>query len=537
MRIVKSTLPEQVLLRLVPLLWDLSRELPRATRYQRLLEVLKQVIPCDAAALLRLDDQILQPVAVDGLGADTLGRRFQVASHPRLQQILAADGAFLFPPDCGLPDPYDGLVELDKGLIHDCMGCAIHVDNNLWGALTMDSLQVGQFSDADLPLLEAFASLAAASIAATHYFETLRRRAENERLRAEAYRLQASDKLRPVMQGRSDAFGELEKNIDLVAGTAMPVLITGETGVGKELVARAIHARSPRADRPLVTVNCAALSENLLESELFGHIRGAFSGATQDRPGKFQMADKGTLLLDEVGELPLRAQAKLLRALQDGQLQRVGSDRDHHVDVRILAATNRDLANEVKEGHFRMDLYHRLTVFPLRVPALRERASDILQLAGTFAEENRQRMGLRALRFSGEAQRALLDYPWPGNIRELEHTVARAALKARAGQASALVVSITPFDLGLADRPEEKRPTFDDPDRTRQSTSFSGSLRRAVEDFQRHQIQLALAQQANNVAATARALGLDRANLTRLAKRLNIPLPHKRNANKDQDST
>ncbi|WP_435639323.1 nitric oxide reductase transcriptional regulator NorR [Carnimonas bestiolae] len=523
---VNRTQHQQLLRQLTPLLTDLSREMPLRTRYQRLLDVLKQVIPCEAAALLKLDGETLQPIAIDGLGKDTLGRRFEIAHHPRLARIIRAEGAYLFPPDCPLPDPYDGLIDMQQGLVHDCMGCAIYIDDTLWGALTMDSLEVGSFSASDLPVLEAFASLAAASISTALHFDAIRHRANDQQRRAEAYRLQAHDAAGPVLDGQSNAFRTLQKNIDLVASSDMPVLITGESGVGKELVARALHERSLRADQPLVSLNCAALSENLIESELFGHVRGAFSGATQDRPGKFQMANNGTLLLDEIGELPLSAQAKLLRVLQEGELQRVGSDRDHRVDVRILAATNRSLDDEVKAGRFRMDLYHRLSVFPLHVPSLRERCDDILPLAGTFAEENRTRMALRALRFSPAAQQALIDYPWPGNVRELEHSIARAALMARSHADNSGVVTITERDLGLLTSPATP-DTSPSPQSEPQQTR---GLRDAVDDFQRHQISLAIAHANGNISAAARALAVDRANLVRLAGRLGIALPGKKRA-------
>jgi Transcriptional regulator containing GAF, AAA-type ATPase, and DNA binding domains len=208
------------------------------------------------------------------------------------------------------------------------------------------------------------------------------------------------------------------------------VLITGETGVGKELVAMALHQASNRADKPLVSLNCAALPDTLVESELFGHVRGAFTGAHGERRGKFELANGGTLFLDEVGELPLTVQAKLLRVLQSGQLQRLGSDREHRVDVRLIAATNRDLAAEVRTGNYRADFYHRLSVYPLQVPPLRERGRDAVLLAGYFLEQNRSRLGLNSLRLSSEAQAALLAYDWPGNVRELEHLIGRSALKA-----------------------------------------------------------------------------------------------------------
>ena len=234
--------------------------------------------------------------------------------------------------------------------------------------------------------------------------------------------------------------------IRLVANSDLSVLITGETGVGKELVAQSIHRHSMRSGKPMISLNRAALPETLVESELFGHVRGAFSGAVNERRGKFELADGGSLFLDEVGELPLAVQAKLLRVLQSGQLQRVGSDREHRVDVRLIAATNRDLAEEVRAGRFRADLYHRLSVYPLRVP--RERGRDILLLAGYFLEENRPRLGLRSLRLDHEAQAALLDYRWPGNVRELEHLVGRAS-RPRHNPERSRIVTLHRQDLDL----------------------------------------------------------------------------------------
>jgi anaerobic nitric oxide reductase transcription regulator len=220
---------------------------------------------------------------------------------------------------------------------------------------------------------------------------------------------------------------QLKQEISIVAGSELNVLITGETGVGKELVVRAIHQGSARAANPLVYLNCAALPESVAESELFGHVIGAFTGAIQHRAGKFEMADNGTLFLDEIGELSLSLQAKLLRVIQYGDLQRVGDDRVKRVNVRILAATNRNLKQAAVDGAFRLDLYHRLSVFPLFVPPLRERASDIALLAGYFCERCRIKLGLVQLTLCAEALFTLEQYSWPGNIRELEHVIYRAA--------------------------------------------------------------------------------------------------------------
>jgi anaerobic nitric oxide reductase transcription regulator len=250
----------------------------------------------------------------------------------------------------------------------------------------------------ELDDLQAFASLAAATVNVAERMEHLALRAEDEHKRAEIYR-QASGQQHKELIGQSKVHKRLLEEIKLVGGSDLTVLITGETGVGKELVAQAIHAASPRAEKPLISLNCAALPETLVESELFGHVRGAFTGANERR-GKFELANGGTLFLDEVGELSLTVQAKLLRVLQSGQLQRLGSDQEHRVDVRLIAATNRDLAAEVRNGRYRADFYHRLSVYPLQVPALRERGRDVLLLAGFFLEQNRSRMGLGSLRLS-----------------------------------------------------------------------------------------------------------------------------------------
>jgi anaerobic nitric oxide reductase transcription regulator len=238
----------------------------------------------------------------------------------------------------------------------------------------------------------------------------------------------------------------------------------------------------------------------------------------RERCGKFELADGGTLLLDEVGELPLGVQAKLLRVLQSGQLQRLGSDREHRVDVRVLAATNRDLAAEVRAGRFRADLYHRLGAYPLTVPPLRERGRDVLLLAGGFLEENRVRLGLRGLRLAADAQQALLHQPWPGNVRELEHLLARAALRALAGQMPrpriltlhAEHLDLAPAGGAAADHDAAALP------------SAGTSLRQAVDEVQRRLIEQALARHAGNWAAAARELGQDRGNLQRLARRLGL---------------
>ncbi len=519
---------QKLLEAITPLVADMGSGLPGDELYRRLLKALRVLLPCDAAALLRLDEGCLLPLAVDGLTRDTLGRRFRVAEHPRFAALLGAGGPLRFPSDSPLPDPYDGLVEGLSGQldVHDCVGCPIQLNQRTWGLLTLDALEPERFSRSDLAALQLFASLAATTVTVAGRIEELEARVEHESLRAESFRLAAAPRTRELI-GRSQAMRQLVAEIELVSGSDLSVLIQGETGVGKELVAEAIHARSPRADRPMISLNCAALPETLVESELFGHVKGAFTGAVGERPGKFELADGGTLFLDEVGELAMPVQAKLLRVLQSGQLQRLGSDREHRVDVRLIAASNRNLADEVRAGRLRADFYHRLSAYPLQVPPLRERGRDVLLLSGFFLEENRSRLGFGGARLDASAQAALLAYGWPGNVRELEHLLGRSVLKARARQGQrSRILSLTAADLGLDLDAANGAPAVsgheqDAAPRAQAPRLREGEhLRDAVDIFKRERIEAALAGHGGNWAAAAQSLGIDRANLVRLAKRL-----------------
>jgi PAS domain S-box-containing protein len=261
---------------------------------------------------------------------------------------------------------------------------------------------------------------------------------ENARLREELER--ERDYLREEVQvsmnfgriiGESPVLQKMLARLEAVAQTSASVLIQGESGVGKELVAHVIHARSPRSKGPLVKVNCASIPHELFESEFFGHVKGAFTGAHRDRVGRFQLADGGTIFLDEVGEIPLDLQSKLLRVLQESEYERVGDDHTHSVDVRVVAATNRDLERLVAGGRFREDLYYRLSVFPIEVPPLRERGDDVLQLASHFLERTCQEFGHRPLTLSQQQSALLKRYEWPGNIRELKNVIERAVILSR----------------------------------------------------------------------------------------------------------
>jgi transcriptional regulator with GAF, ATPase, and Fis domain len=236
--------------------------------------------------------------------------------------------------------------------------------------------------------------------------------------------------------GESPALKKVISQIATVAPTDAGVLILGESGTGKELVARAIHDRSARKDHALVRVNCASIPKELFESEFFGHVRGAFTSAVKDRAGRFELADRGTLFLDEVGEIPLDLQSKLLRVLQEGQFERLGDERTRTVNVRIIAATNRDLLAEARAGRFRLDLYYRLSVFPIEVPPLRDRLEDVRALAEHFIQDAARRLGVPAPRLTKTNLRELTQYDWPGNVRELQNVIERAVILARDGRMS-----------------------------------------------------------------------------------------------------
>ena len=275
------------------------------------------------------------------------------------------------------------------------------------------------------------AAVAIANARAYEQIDSLRRELELERdyLREE---LSETVSFGDIL-GSSLALERLLRQVETVAGTHANVLIQGESGTGKELIARAINERSPRSGKPLIKVNCGSIPKELFESEFFGHVKGSFTGAIRDRVGRFQLADRGTLFLDEVGEIPLELQSKLLRVLQEGEFERVGDESTRRVDVRVVAATNRDLNREVAEGRFRLDLFYRLAVFPLEVPPLRDRLEDVPGLAAHFIRQACARFSLPQPRVTQRVLESLQTYRWPGNVRELQNVIERAVILARGG--------------------------------------------------------------------------------------------------------
>jgi len=330
--------------------------------------------------------------------------------------------------------------------------------------------------------------------------ELSRTRAENRALHAELGR-------RAALVGESPAMQQVRGLIARVGPTEARVLLTGESGTGKELAAAAVHAASRRAGRPFVTVNCAAIPRDLVESEMFGHERGAFTGATERRLGRFELAHSGTLFLDEIGDLSADAQAKLLRTLETGELQRLGAESTQRVDVRIVAATNRRLEDAVADGDFREDLFFRLNVFPIRLPSLRERMDDLPALAAHLAERLRPR---QAPTFTPGALEALAGYGWPGNVRELANLIER------------LIILSGP----MVDAPAVRQVLRGAPAAPSASTAAAAVLGQplsdALDEFERGLIGAALTQGHGNIAEAARILQTDRANLYRRMRRLGL---------------
>ncbi|MCY1409197.1 Transcriptional regulatory protein ZraR [compost metagenome] len=311
---------------------------------------------------------------------------------------------------------------------------------------------------------------------------------------------------------------ELYVKIRKVAPTDSNVLIQGESGTGKELVARALHNLSRRTKAPLISVNCAAIPETLIESELFGHEKGAFTGASAGRAGLVEAADGGTLFLDEIGELPLEAQARLLRVLQEGEIRRVGSVQSQKVDVRLIAATHRDLKTLAKTGQFREDLYYRLHVISLKLPPLRERGADVMEIARAFLARQCEQMGRAPLSFSHEAEQAIRHYPWPGNVRELENAIERAVILSEGQE---ILADLLGIDIELDDLEDDFGDELDSRPSSTSTSAHEPTEDLSLEDYFQHFVL----EHQDHMTETelARKLGISRKCLWERRQRLGIP--------------
>jgi Nif-specific regulatory protein len=382
--------------------------------------------------------------------------------------------------------------------------------DELVGVLQIDNRAApAMFTSADVDRMAVLSTTASLAVANARLIDRLC--LAEEQLERENRFLKGRERARRgalEMVGQSAVMRSLSIQLDKVAATRASVLIEGETGSGKELVASAVHYRSRRRERLFVPQNCAALPEQLLESELFGHRRGAFTGATEDRKGLFELADGGTLFLDEVTEMPLALQAKLLRVLQEGEVRPLGATQTRVVDVRIVTATNRLLEDEVKAGRFREDLFYRLKVFPVRVPPLRERREDVPLLAGHFLGRYATEMAKPVAGYSQEAMELLMAYEWPGNVRQLENEVQRAVIEVDAG------AFIGAEHLSASVRKMERLVSS--------AGVAPGTLKDMVDQVERHFVQEALRAHGNNKTSAARALGITREGLHKKLRQLGL---------------
>ncbi|MEW5848427.1 MAG: sigma 54-interacting transcriptional regulator [Myxococcota bacterium] len=469
---------------------------------EQALEQVARVAPYDLATILTLAGEELVVRAARGpLSGRVREHRLALASFPSLRRAMEARRAKVVSEEeheHGDGDLFDHVLDLPPG--HACMVVPLCAADRCLGVMSLDRAPCGTFAPQVVDLVETYAQILALALHNTEQKLALYRVHQADRALREA--------LEPVADGavvastRSPAVHAVMERARLVAETNTPVLLLGETGTGKERWARAIHHWSRRGDAPFVPVNCAAIPSSLLESELFGHVRGAFSGATRDRLGRFQMANGGTLFLDEVGELPLDMQSKLLRVLQEGELDPVGAERAVRVDVRVIAATHVDLERATRERTFRSDLYFRLNVFPLHLIPLRERPEDVETLAQALLAEQAQRTGRAGLTLSSAAVARLKAYSWPGNIRELSNVLERAAILARSSV-------IGPELLDVTAGPAEGTPL----------------VARTLDEVQREHIQRVLAHVGGRIygpGGAAEVLGLKPSTLQSRMQKLGL---------------
>jgi transcriptional regulator with GAF, ATPase, and Fis domain len=466
-----------------------------AALQEKVLEAVLAIVPADQAAVL---------LSEDGVGgfSSIVGRHRRLgpnqpihASQTILSRVLEENLAVLS-NDVQSDAAYREADSLLERKVHSVLAVPLEVQGKMLGVMYLDASSPGARFDSDL--LEFVATLGNITALAIENARHL------ERLGGENRRLYEELNIHHSMIGESKAMHEVYDFVSRVAGRDSTVLISGESGTGKELVARAVHANSSRTNKPFVAINCAAITETLLESELFGHERGAFTGAVSQKKGKLEVAEGGTVFLDEIGELAVPMQAKLLRVLQEREFERVGGTRSIKLDVRLIAATNRDLKEASRTGTFRPDLYYRLNVVSLHMPALRERREDIPLLAAFFAAQYGEKVKRRVAGISPEARACLQRYDWPGNVRELENAIERA-------------VVLGSTELILID---------DLPDSILEETAASGepvsALHDGIRDAKKALIERAIEQANGNYTDAAKILGVHPNHLFRLIRTLNL---------------
>ncbi|UTC66085.1 MULTISPECIES: sigma 54-interacting transcriptional regulator [unclassified Treponema] len=398
-----------------------------------ILEALRELVDYELAVVMGFEDKnVLKVRKAIGPLSSKLLNSFTINLNMRkdIARILDERKAFLFDENIPHVDTYDEIIEMPEN--HSCLVAPLYMGDRVIGMMTLDHRMCSKFTPEIVRFVSTISKLISVALVQTDASQSLIKKTESLLLERNVL-LQSSDIFKDMV-GTSRAWTTVLDSIKLVAASDVPVLISGETGTGKEQAARTIHMLSNRAEKPFVPVNCSALVQSLAESEIFGHEKGAFSGAAALRKGRFELADGGTLFLDEVGDLPFDLQPKLLRVLQDGKFERVGGEKPVSVDVRIIAATNVDLAEAVAMSRFREDLLYRLDVFPLRLPPLRERGDDTALLAEHFISDIRKRKGFENTSLSMAAIEKLMAMPWHGNVRELKNVVERAAILSQGGE-------------------------------------------------------------------------------------------------------
>jgi transcriptional regulator with GAF, ATPase, and Fis domain len=484
---------------------------------RRGLDWLGRIAPYDLATVFVLEGQQLTIRAARGPVADERVAKHSLAleDFPTIRESIEARRARVFTESDhkhGDGDPFDDVIDFPPG--HSCMVVPLCAAEECLGVLTLDRTVCEPYPPHVVSLVEVYGQLLAVAFQNARQKGALGRLHEQKRQYARL--LETERVANPMLildRGCAPAMREVLRRAQAVAETNTPVLILGETGTGKEQLARALHQWGARADRPFVTLNCAAIPQGLLESELFGHVKGAFTGAANDRVGRFQMANGGTLLLDEIGELSIELQAKLLRVLQEGSFEPVGSDRTIKVDARVLAATNVDLERAIQKRQFREDLYYRLSVFPLRLPALRERLEDLPLICEVLLQDLGRRIGKPGYRVTREGLAKLASYHWPGNLRELANVLERAMILSSDHRLGPEVLDLPRIAGGIVEEGAPQLPP---------ATSVSVQT---LEELERDHIRRVLALTSGHLygkGGAAELLGLKPSTLQSRMKKLGI---------------
>ena len=463
---------------------------------KRLLELLFEVVPAERAAILLIDESLDNPNSVFALDQFSGTNNQPLHLSRTVAQQVTSEGVALLSNDIIEGSQFSGSESLIASKTHSLLCVPLTLNKKVIGIIYMDTTKPGGvFNEGHLQIVTAIAGFASGALDSARHVEWL----ENEN-----QRLQDDFQGEHNMIGESQPMKEVYRFIMRVAPSEATVLIEGESGTGKELAAHAIHRRSSRKSRPFVAINCAALTETLLESELFGHEKGAFTGAIAQKKGKLEIADGGTLFLDEVGDMSLLLQTKLLRVLQEREFERVGGTRTLKVDIRVIAATNKNLEEAIKAGTFRQDLYFRLNVVSVKMPALRERREDIPLLARHFTARYSEKCKRRVTGLAPEALACLNNYDWPGNVRELENAIERAIVLGSTER-------IQPDDLPefLIERMPSTNPS-------------AGKYYDLVKEAKREILLKALNNTRGNYTEAARLLGVHPNNLHRLIRNLNL---------------